>query len=742
MSDARTNLILDLSELAGLYEHTHTLEEFLQTAINLTAYKMKAAVCSLYIYDKKRDELVMVANQGLKNAVGQVKLSSGEGLSGTALKEQRTVRVGRIGEEESNRLFPGIDEEKYQAFLAVPIIKGLDRIGVLVVQDPQPDYFTAGHEKILRGIASQLSNTIESAQLLLEMHREKEPATTDEIGTELHFIKGVAGTQGFAMGKSIVLDHRDYDILIPAADDEEDTLEDFQKALRTTEEQLINLQEEIEKEREDVASQIFSAHLLMLMDFAPSIEAEINKGKSPQRAIANVVNNYIHIWASSENIRFRENVQDLKDLGHRLMHNMSGNADESADYEGCIIIVDNVLPSELLKLVAQRAQGLIVTQGHAASHIAVLSRSLRLPVVFTDRRVLLTTIEDTPVILDAAQATIFLNPTDEITKKYRELRDTSEIQIDESEIRPETLTRDGTRINIHANINLLSDIDTANRMKAEGIGLYRSEFPFIVRANFPSEEEQFRIYQRIVEKMPGKDIVLRTLDIGGDKALPYHSHDEANPFLGLRAIRFSLKNKPIFCQQLRGMLRANSPKIMFPFISSLDDFLEAKEITLECRQDLIAEGLKIPMPKIGAMIELPAAVEIAEELARACDFFCLGTNDLIQYMLAVDRTNENVSDYYLAYHPAVLRALKKVADAASKFDLDISVCGDLAHDVTMLPFIIGIGIKKISVEPRAILRVQQAINNMHVGDCYTTASKLLSMGSIREIRAYLETTQK
>jgi phosphotransferase system enzyme I (PtsP) len=295
---------------------------------------------------------------------------------------------------------------------------------------------------------------------------------------------------------------------------------------------------------------------------------------------------------------------------------------------------------------------------------------------------------------------------------------------------------------IHANINLLSDLEPAREFKAEGVGLYRSEFPFIVRNDFPDEEEQFVIYKKLVEQMEGRSVTFRTLDIGGDKMLSYYSNvNEANPFLGMRAIRFSLQNRDIFAQQLRAFLRAGAgcnTRIMFPFISSVDDFLQAREITRECMDELEADGLPFcRQTPLGVMVEHPAAVEVVEELAQEADFLSIGSNDLIQYMLAVDRTNEQVSQLYLSHHPAILRVINRIVSAARKYGKDVSICGDLATDPRMLPFLVGIGLRKFSIDIVNTPAVQRLLESLLLTEAQEIAQTMLGFGRISEVEAFL-----
>ena len=748
MPKDNVDLICDIGELAGLFERSENLHDFLSISVSTIAFHMRAAVCSLYLYEDKSKELILTANQGLDEKAIGVRLSLGEGIVGKSLKELRPIMTGKASKNPNYKFIAGIKEEKYEAVLAVPIVRGLQRVGVIVVQDPAENYFDKNDLKALKAISSQLATTIENAKLLIDLHEiGKEKISSDAKP----FYKGKSAAEGFSQGTAVILSDDEYDVLTATAEDEENpkTLDDFKSALTETENQLNELQRQTEIKLSDVASLIFSAHLLILKDpeFSGSMENLITKGWSPERAITNIVNDYIHLFSESRNPRLKEKVQDVKDLGHRLLKNLKDDNEEHvADYSGQIVIAADLMPSDILKLSAQKVEGVVIVNGSPTSHIAILARSLELPLIFCPDTRLFNIHEGEQVILDANQGNIYVNPSEEIIKSFDALKISEIKEIDFSGIDEETLTKDGTKIKLLSNINLLNDVEVARKCKAEGIGLYRSEFPFIVRAEFPSEEEQYHIYRRLIESMENKEVSLRTLDIGGDKSLPYHEHDEElNPFLGLRAIRFSLENKSVFTQQLRAMLRASADtesRIMFPMISSIDEFEEAKKIVSECVEELAADNVAHNKnPKLGAMVELPAAVEIIEELCKEADFLCIGTNDLVQYILAVDRTNEKVANFYNSFHPAVLRSLDKIADAAIKNDVDLSICGDVVTDARMIPFLLGIGIKKFSMDPRFIARVQQSIKAIHMAEAHTIAKKMLGMGRISEIAEYLKSLE-
>lgn len=734
-------LICSVAELGALFERSRRLEDFLATIVSTVAYHMRAAVCSIYLYDEDRGDLVLAANQGLRpGSVGRVRLALGEGITGLAVKEYRPICEGRGSRNPHFKPVPDIDEERFEAFLAVPILRGLTRVGALVVQDPQPDYFDDNDVRALRAIAAQLATAIENAKLLLEAHGSVASGPVPPPQTGRLFLKGQPAAGGIARGHLLFLDQPEPP---PAEGAPARTLEDYRRALRQTESQLERLQQQMEQRLEDVASLIFSAHLLILKDdaFSGEMDRAIGGGMAPAAAVQAVLDRYIALFEKSRNPQLREKVQDIRDLGHRLLQNLLGAGEAEADYAGCIVVADELLPSGMLKLVAQKVAGLVLRKGGVTAHVAVLARSLGVPLVLLGDERLGLVPGGTEALLDAHQGTVFVRPNTEVLRQYEALRATA-AEGAPPDLTVETAAASGERFRIMANMNLLSDLLLVREMKAEGVGLYRTEFPFIVRHDFPSEEEQYRIYSRVLDELAGQEVVFRTLDIGGDKMLSYYpTPGEANPFLGLRAIRFSLRNQAVFSQQIRALLRAGAGRglsILFPLIASLDEWLAVREIVRACAADLAREGAEHePAPRLGVMIEVPAAVEMAEELAAHSDFLSIGTNDLVQYLLAVDRGNESISDLYQSHHPAVLRALHRVAQAAARQGRPVSVCGDMAADARMIPFLAGIGIRTLSVNPRSRPAVQRVVKSLDLRRAEEGSRRMLQAGSLREVEAQL-----
>lgn len=793
MGKTNVDLIWSIAELSALFEKSSNMEGFLQNVVELIASHMSADVCSIYLYESESDALVLRATRGLSgDSVGTVRLAIGEGITGQALKELRPVREPRASRSAFFKAIPNIDEEQYESFLAVPIKRGLNRIGVMTLQHRNPDYFTDQDAKAMQAIASQLGATLENVEILINIHGELGSKRQTPVLGDNVVIRCRAATRGLAMGTSVIFGTRrtlihDYQ---GRSEDVEDAIFRFNTALGHTHRQLERLQREVDESLADVASLIFSAHLLMLKDeeFLRQIRSFIREGMTPENAVIRVVNSYVELFAKTDSTATQEKSLDVKDLGHRLVRNLkahdgadgtgsvghyeearpagegasrgdgdspgdagsvvgdgSSEAVDEGDYRGQIIVAGELFPSELVRISAQHAEGVILEDGGITSHISILARSLGLPVVVTKDSRVFAMPDETPLIVDGDTGWIYVDPESEVWNRYRSSLEAAARQEDRRAASEEPAhTADGTRIELMANVNILNDVRTARRHRASGIGLYRSEFPFLVRSDFPTEAEQFAIYRRIIYGMGSDRVVLRTLDIGGDKILPQEGRAEANPFLGFRGIRFSLGKPDIFKEQLRAMLRAGKDVdlgILLPMISSVDEFKAARAILNTTLSDLASEQVSYnSAPKLGAMVELPSAITAINELAREADFLSLGTNDLVMYLLAVDRTNDRVSQMYKNYHPAVLAALNTVVEAGRRHDCRISICGDMGSDLLMLPFLIGIGLRSFSVDPVYIPQVKNALAEIRTDRAEQTARTMLEISSIAEMEEYLHLT--
>ena len=741
------SLICNISELSALFHEAMDLRTFLDRTARMVAEHMHAEVCSIYLYNPSDRELTMTATRGLnRDLLGVVRLKLGEGLTGTALKELRHIEEPVASESPYYRHIPHLKEEEFESFLAVPLTRGITRIGVLVVQRRKNHRFTRMDVQGLRAVGAQLTSTIENARLLLGTSAL--PSEGDDYlapDVEATF-EGQVASGGLALGPSLSLDREgQYDSLADAEYPPDLTLDDFRHALSATEQQLEDMQAQVGERLSDVASLIFSSHLLILKDpgFTAGVATLIGEGAPVARAVLGVANAYLSRFQASTIGFVREKANDVRDVVTRLLHNLADAEAESPECRGRIVVAREFFPSQLLRLSSEQVAGVILVTGGVTSHVAILARSLVVPLVIVNDQRLLALPPRTDILLDADHGRVYVRPTDAVLGRYRtRLAAQAARAADPSAIAPRTCTSDGEVIQLMANVNLMSDADLARRLGAEGIGLYRTEFPFMVRRELPTEEEQFELYRDLVARFPHGEIHFRTLDVGGDKVLSYFPDmREQNPFLGVRSIRFTLRNRDIFIQQIRAMLRANAGRklhVMFPMISSIEELRAGRGMVEQCISELHAEDHEFSNEvAVGAMVEVPSIVPLIDEFAREADFLAIGTNDLIQYLLAVDRTNEKVAHLYLPHHPAVLRTLHAVATGCIERGVPLSVCGDMAHQAQYLPFLIGIGVRSLSVEPICLPAVQATVARIELVEAQALAEEMLAATTVAEVNELL-----
>ena len=742
------NLLLNIGQLDWVFKGSSSIENLLGNIVAVVARHMQADVCSIYMYDDVRHELVLRANTGFKpRVIGKIRLKPGEGIAGTVFEKNDPVCVSDGFTHPNFRYFKGTGEERYKSFLAVPIVGGAGPVGVIMLQRQENNRFENRDIKTLQIVASQLATVIENIKIITSLqgltpHEMKRGQKERLDGI---FLKGKAASRGYAYAKAtLAVDTERFQEIAGQSFVGSYGVDDLRYALRKTENELATMQKAVKDKLSDAASMIFTAHLLILKDksFLSAITALMQKGKNAPDAVIAAGQKYITLFSASPNPYTREKVQDMEDLVARIIRNLAGKEARLPQVRHRIVIATNLYPSDLLKLSSEGVKGIVLLCGGITSHVSILAGSLQIPMVIVNDPVANQIGDGDRILIDAELGNLYINPAKDIVQAFEDRID-ERLQVKAAPaMKPITETKDGQRIRLMANVNLLKDLEALKQLSCDGIGLYRSEFPFIIRKNFPTEEEQFIVYRKLVEGAPSRDITFRTLDIGGDKTPAYwEPTDRGNAFLGLRSIRFSLHHRDIFVQQMRAILRAGADcdlRIMFPMIFSVEEFLEARSVVRECLDSLEGSGSVFnDHPKIGMMVEVPAVIEIIEEFTQVVDFFSIGTNDLIQYMLAVDRTNDEVADYYIPHHPAVLRAIKRVADAANAHGKDISVCGDMANQGGYLPFLIGCRIRSLSMNPAYLAENQRIIGAIDTAQAEALTLRLLARGDIDSIKKAL-----
>ncbi|HGG0418735.1 phosphoenolpyruvate--protein phosphotransferase [Clostridium sporogenes] len=535
--------------------------------------------------------------------------------------------------------------------------------------------------------------------------------------------KGIAASKGYAIGKIFIKEDINIEVVEKSIDDTEKEKERFKSALSNTREQLERIKDKAQKEVGAEKAAVFDSHIMLLDDpeFAGAVEMNIESNKvNSEKALQEVIDMYSSIFASMEDEYMRERGADIKDVGKRIMLNIMGKSVNSMDDldKDTIIVAQDLTPSDTAQLDKDKVIAFLTNIGGRTSHSAIMARTLEIPAIVGMKDITESVKNDDVVIVDGTEGVVIINPDKETIEKYEKSKESFLREKEELKklINVETVTKGGKRVEVCGNIGKPQDVHQVLENGGEGVGLFRTEFLYMDRDNMPSEDEQFESYKYAVEKMEGKPVVIRTLDIGGDKKLPYlEMPEEMNPFLGYRAIRLCLDRKELFKVQLRALLRASAfgnLKIMFPMISSLSEFKAAKELLKECMNELKAEGKEFNENlETGIMVEIPAAAICADELAKHVDFFSIGTNDLIQYTLAADRMNEKISYLYDPMHPAVLRLIKMTIDAAHKEGKWCGMCGEMAGDENAIATLVEYGLDEYSMSASSILTAKKIIMN-------------------------------
>lgn len=554
-------------------------------------------------------------------------------------------------------------------------------------------------------------------------------------------IQGINGAAGIAIGKAFVLPSWEWD-LPDQKMDSVDLAQEFERlyeGIRTSKDEIEYIKNEFKEVVGPEESSIFDAHLAILEDpvFMNEIRGIIERQyKAAEVAVKEAIDHFVTMFDLLDDEYMKERAIDIKDVGNRLLKHLLGAPEITlpSDTQPYILVAKELSPSQLAHLNPSHVLGIVTLIGGKTSHSAIMARALGIPLVSGLEASLGMPVETGDMlVVDGDNGLVFTEPDRKTIERYTMIRSKQLKKKEQLQVLAtvDAVTKDGSVLHLASNISSVKELDMALKHGAKGVGLFRTEFLYMDRATFPGEQEQYEVYRLVAEKTAGQSVVIRTLDIGGDKQLDYFElPEEDNPFLGYRAIRISLDRKDLFKTQLTAILRASAAgnvKIMYPMISSVEELQEANEILREAMSDLNERELPYdPHIQVGIMIEVPAAVMIADLLAEEADFFSIGTNDLVQYVLAVDRMNEQIAHMYHPYHPAVLRMLRATVEAAHTAGIDVSVCGEMAGDERSIPLWLELGISNLSMSPQSLLRVKHRVLNTTAAaakeaahDCFT-----------------------
>lgn len=562
-------------------------------------------------------------------------------------------------------------------------------------------------------------------------------------------IEGIAASRGIAFGKAYIIKEQaiTFDTYShrPAADE----WARFEQALSNAEQELKDIRRKVSTEQGEGNAVIFDAQLLVLHDpdLLQSVQEKITaEQRTAESALDDAANYYITLFDQMDDAYMQERAVDIKDVTRRILFQLLDmEMPRIQDLtEDTIIVSDDITPSQTAQMDLHVIKGFITNIGGATSHTAIMARALEVPAIVGTKSATHQINHEDMIIIDGDKGQIHIHPTPAMEQKMVQKRDEYEAEkatwiLLKNE---PTWTDDNHRVELAANIGSPQDVHHALRHGAEGIGLYRTEFLYMESSKLPTEEEQFEAYKYVLEKMNDKPVVVRTIDIGGDKKLPYLPlPEETNPFLGLRAVRFSLQEKEMFRTQIRSLLRASSYgnlKIMFPMIATLEEFHQAKAVVENEKEHLQnKEHVTIGSIELGIMVEIPSTAILAHQFAKEVDFFSIGTNDLIQYTLAADRMNDNVAYLYQPYHPAILQLVKLVVDAAHQEGKWVGMCGEMAGDLTSIPILLGLGLDELSMSSPAILPARNMIRALRQTELKKLATNALNFGTAVEVENYI-----
>ena len=565
--------------------------------------------------------------------------------------------------------------------------------------------------------------------------------------------KGTGASPGIALGRALVIEHSELVIEKKTIENIDEEIQKLESAVKVSKEELTKVKEKALAELGEHEAEIFEAHLLVLEDpelIGSAISKIRDEKVNADYALNEIKEMFVAMFESMDNEYIRERAADIKDVTNRVLRHILGIkvVDLAGLDEEVVLIAHDLTPSDTATMNKNMVLGFLTDIGGRTSHTAIMARTLEIAAVVGLNDITKKVKDGDYIVFNGDTGEVIVNPYEETKAKYASLKEEFEEYRKSLELLKgqASITTDGRHVELAGNIGSPNDVEGLIKNDAEGVGLYRTEFLYMDKEDsFPTEEEQYEAYKAVLEGMNNKPIVIRTLDIGGDKELPYFEMEaEMNPFLGYRAIRLCLDRKDIFKTQLRALYRASvhgKLRIMFPMISSLEELLDAKEVIKEVLKELDAENIAYSNDvEVGMMIEIPSAAVISDVLAKHVDFFSIGTNDLIQYTCAVDRMNQKISHLYNQFNPAVLRLIKMVIDNAHKEGKWVGMCGESAGDQRMIPILLGFGLDEFSMSPISILPARKLITSLSYADMQKFADEVLAMGTAKEIKEYVDKT--
>jgi phosphotransferase system enzyme I (PtsP) len=719
---------------------TQDVSEALLLLVARIRQTMGTDVASVYVEDERNGGYVLMATEGLRpESVGQVRLQRGQGLVGLVAERAEPVNLADAASHPSYFYVAAVGEAPFKGFLGVPVALRRRVLGVLVVQDRRTRAFTEEEVSFLVTLAAQLAGIVSQIEVSQYLERRRNAASRTVI------LRGCDGVSGVAMGEAVVVEPPTRLLAVedrPASDVKAE-IDRFDAAVRAELEHLHSLRDILFSSLSSADIALFDAYRLILSgeSLTGSVKDRIRRGHWAPAALRDTIANQARIFEDMEDSYLQARAEDIRELGERLLQRMQGDVELSRDYPQRIILVGEQLGvRDLTDVPVDRLCGAVSMRGTASSHAAVVARGMGIPAVFGVENLPVNRVAGCVVVVDGYSARVCIEPGDALRQEYAKLvREERELASHLSNLKNlPAETTDGHRVPLYANSALFADIAAARHSGAEGIGLYRSEMHFAVRDRFPGEEEQTAIYAQVLRAFAPRPVTLRTLDMGADKPLPYFPIEENNPCLGWRGIRVCLDHPELFMTQLRAMLRAGHEaqpyQLLLPMVSRLSEVQETRAMLERAMAELDEQQLPYGRPALGVMVEVPGILNQIPAYAAQVDFFSIGTNDLCQYLLAVDRTNEREAHLYDGLHPAVLKAVGGVVQDAHAAGRSVGVCGDLAGDPIGALLLVGLGVDSLSMSHSSILKIKWAIRSFSLERLRDMGSEAMSFREPEEVR--------
>ncbi len=753
-------------EIAKQSDYNAMLAKIVQTI----ASGLNAKVCSIYVYKKDTDCLTLSATIGLNpTSVGKVQMKPGEGLTGTCFQENRILNVKDPKLHPNFKYFEETGEDEYNSLLAVPLNIANQCLGVMVIQTDASEYFSDAVINMTKTIGTQLANLFLNADILNSLNistQEPSGEAFEEVYAQsvLHSksvlkVAGQSGNTGVTLGNAYIFNTSNPFISItytaPSSCIKE--LSIFNDAVAIAIEKTIALEKKALSLISEADASIFFAHLLFLEDktlITKIRETILINSYTAEFALKQVYDEYTRLFSQLKDQSFRDKTMDFKDVMIRLLETIfliknedfsSSDSDKDIiNKQNLIIIAKEILPSDLLKLPTENIKGIICERGGATAHVSILAKALNIPALMGAKKASALAKNNDKVLLDCYGELAYINPPDFIIDRYHNAllsQQQDEPFIENAKL--EALTSNGSKIYLRANIGLVNEVSLLGKYGAEGIGLYRTEFLYMIRDRLPSEEEQYEIFSKIFRLVDDHEVTIRTLDAGSDKPLPYLEYqEEENPALGNRGARLLLSKPEILRPHLRAILRAGANKklnIMFPMISTCHEIIRLKQIIEEVKEELIIENIEFSRAcRSGIMIEVPSIIMDLKNVLKEVDFISVGSNDLFQYLYAADRTNDQIQNKNLVLHPGFLRLIKIIGDDCKANDYKkVSVCGDIASRPLFVPLIIGSGIHELSMPPKFIPLIKETIRHFSTDECISLMARAIDLATESEVYSML-----